>query len=279
MVRKLKVGLVQMTVGHKKDDNVEKAQGYIREASKKGVKIVCLQELFYSPYFCVKQDPSFFSFAEPVPGPTTEVMAGEAARNNVTIIAPIFEEDTEIPGYFYNTAVVISHEGRLLGKYRKIHIPQLVGYNEKFYFRPGNLGYPVFEDWGCKFGVVICYDRHFPEGPRIEALKGAEIVFVPTCTGLYPELWELELRAHAAFNTIYVAGVNRCGLEFQEQPAVYYGGSMVINPLGEVVARAGNDESLLVAEVDLATVKERRINAPFIRDRRPESYTDLINIK
>lgn len=271
----VKIGLIQMSSSPNKSENLEKAIGYVREAASQGAKIICLQELFSTQYFCVVQDTRYFSLAEPIPGPTTERLAEEARRNNVAIIAPIFEEDGNVAGTYYNTAAVIDHDGRLLGKYRKTHIPQLHGYNEKFYFKPGNLGYPVFEDFGCKFGVIICYDRHFEEGPRIEALHGAEVVFVPTCTGFYPELWELELRAHAAFNTIFVGGVNRCGVEFPEQPSQYYGKSLVINPRGEVLSQAGEDESVLVVDVDLDEVKRRRQIAPFLRDRRPELYGDL----
>jgi len=271
----VKIGLIQMSSSSSKSENIEKATGYIREAASEGAKIICLQELFSTQYFCVVQDTKYFSLAEPIPGPTTEKLAAEAKKNGITLIAPIFEEDKQVPGTYYNTAAVIDHNGRLLGKYRKTHIPQLNGYNEKFYFKPGNLGYPVFEDNGCKFGIIICYDRHFEEGPRIEALNGAEIVFVPTCTGFYPELWELELRAHASFNTIFICGVNRCGVEFPEQPARYYGKSLVINPTGEVLSQAGEDESVLVVDIDLEEVKKRRQIAPFLRDRRPELYGDL----
>ncbi len=275
MTRGIKIGLIQMTAVQDKEKNIDKAIQLIGEAASKGAKIVCLQELFFSPYFCVQQRIEFFSLAEPIPGPTTGKLAEAAKRYGVALIAPIFEEDTTVQGIYYNTAAIINHHGELIGKYRKTHIPQLIGYNEKFYFKVGNLGYPVFEDHGVKFGVIICYDRHFPEGPRIMALKGAEIVFIPTCTGFYPELWELELAAHAAFNTIYVAGVNRCGNEFPEQPATYYGKSCIFNPRGEKLAGAPGEEYVLVHEIDLDFVRERRKYAPFMRDRAHWLYGEL----
>jgi N-carbamoylputrescine amidase len=276
MTKSIKIGLIQMTVSHDKEKNVEKAIHMIGEAVNKGANIVCLQEMFFAPYFCVQQRIEFFSLAEPIPGPTTEKIAEAAKRYGVAVVAPIFEEDTTIKGTYYNTAAIINHRGELIGKYRKIHIPQLIGYNEKFYFKVGNLGYPLFEDFGVKFGVIICYDRHFPEGPRIMALKGADLVFVPTCTGLYPELWELELAAHAAFNTIYVAGVNRCGREYPEQPATYFGRSCIFNPRGEKLAGAPSDEHVLVQEIDLDFLRERRKYAPFLRDRAPWHYRELV---
>ncbi len=272
----MKIGLVQMSGAPKKQKNIERAVERIHEAAEKGAEIVCLQELFSTQYFCVVQEPKYFDFAEPVPGPTTNRLARVAKRDSVAIIAPIFEADTEVQGTFYNTAAIIDKNGKVIGKYRKTHIPQLVGYQEKFYFKPGNLGYPVFEIPGLKFGLVICYDRHFEEGPRIQALKGAQIVFVPTCTGFYPELWELELRAHASFNTIFVAGLNRCGVEFpKQQPARYFGKSVVVNPKGEIIARAGEQESVLVADIHLQEVVERRKIAPFLRDRRPDLYGEI----
>ncbi len=272
----MKIGLIQMQGQPTKEENVSKALDHIRKAAAKGVQIICLQELFSTQYFCAMQDTKYFDLAEAIPGPTVEQLAMAAKELGVTIIAPIFEADTEVVGTFYNSAAVISHEGKILGKYRKTHLPQLVGYQEKFYFRPGNLGYPIFDVQGCRFGIVICYDRHFEEGPRIEALKGAQIVFVPTCTGLYPELWELELRAHASFNTIFVAGVNRCGVEFpKHQPAKYYGKSLVADPMGQVISKSGEEEGMLVIDVDLEMVKDRRKFAPFLRDRRPDLYGEL----
>lgn len=273
----MKIGLVQMGCGLDKNENVEKAVKYISKAADSGAKIVCLQELFNTIYFPYEEDPKYFDWAEPIPGETTQKIAEAAKENGVAVIAPIFERDTEVYGIYYNSAAVIDSRGRLLGKYRKTSLPQLPHYEEKFYFKPGNLGYPVFElpEIGVKIGVIICYDRHFLEGPRIEALKGAQIVFVPTCTAFYPELWELELRAHASFNTLFVAGLNRCGSEYPSQTEPFYGQSMLIDPKGKVVAKAGTGEEVFVADVNLQEVDARRRIAPFLRDRRPELYQEI----
>jgi len=271
----MKISLLQMTCSDDKEANVEKALGYIKKASQAGSDIICLQELFSTIYFAYTQDPKYFDLAEPIPGPTIERLQAAARESKIAVVAPIFELDSEVPGIYYNSAVVIDKDGVIKGKYRKTHIPQLPGYNEKYYFKPGNLGYPVFDVGGHKVGVYICYDRHFLEGPRIMALRGAEIVFIPTCTGVYPELWELELRAHASFNTMFVAGVNRVGSEYPDQTYPYYGGSMVVDPTGKVFARASNEEQLLNAEIDEAMLIERRRRAPFLRDRRPDLYAPL----
>jgi beta-ureidopropionase len=271
----MKIALLQATASLEKEENVQKTLKYVEKAAAQGVDIICFQELFSTIYFPYHQDHKYFKWAETIPGPTVNRMMEAAQKNNINIICPIFEIDTEVPGIFYNTAVLIDRKGKMLGKYRKTHIPQLVGYLEKMYFRPGNLGYPVFEVDGHKIGIYICYDRHYPEGPRTMALKGAELVFIPTCTAIYPELWELELRAHASFNTMFVAGVNRCGVECDVQPGPYFGTATVANPLGKVVARATNEEQLLVADIDFNEVIERRVVAPFLRDRRPELYDYL----
>jgi len=271
----MKIALLQNTCGLDKNENIDKAVKYLGQAAAKGADIICFQELFSTIYFPWHQLHKYFEWAEHIPGPTTETMMKAAKEHNINVICPIFELDSEVNGIYYNTAVVIDREGRILGKYRKTHIPQLVGYLEKFYFRPGNLGYPVFDVDGHKVGVYICYDRHFPEGPRTLALKGAELVFIPTCTAIYPELWELELRAHAGFNTMFVAGVNRCGVENDEQPGPYFGSALVANPMGQVIAKASTDEELTLADIDLDEVRKRRIVAPFLRDRRPDMYGTL----
>jgi beta-ureidopropionase len=271
----VKIALLQMTCTQKKEDNISKAEKYISEAASKGADVVCLQELFSTIYVAHTQRESYFDLAETVPGPTINRLSNLAKKLKISIIAPIFEVDSEVPGTYYNTAAVISDSGEVVGKYRKTHLPQLNGYQEKFYFKPGNLGYPVFRLGDHKVGVYICYDRHFLEGPRVMALEGAELVFIPTCTGVYPELWELELRAHAAFNTIFVAGVNRVGKEYEGQKDPFYGGSIVVDPRGQVVARGSNREELLLVDVDLAQVVERRRTAPFLRDRRPDLYQPL----
>jgi beta-ureidopropionase len=266
-----------MSAGREPEKNLAKASKLIGVAARKGASIACLQELFNTIYFAYEEDPKYFDWAETIPGPTTDKVAGIAKENNIAVIAPIFEKDTEVPGLFYNTAAVLDRRGKLVGKYRKTSLPQLPHYEEKFYFRPGNLGYPVFDlkDVGAKIGIVICYDRHFLEGPRILALKGAQIVFIPTCTAFYPELWELELRAHASFNTVFVAGLNRCGAEFPTQKKAFFGKSMVVDPTGAVIAQAGGGEEVLVADVPIKEVESRRKIAPFLRDRRPELYNEI----
>lgn len=271
----MKISLLQMSCSNDKEKNVEKAISYVKKASEAGSDIICLQELFSTIYFAYTQDPKYFELAEKIPGETTKRLEVAAKEYGVAIIAPLFELDSEVPGIYYNTAIVIDSNGEYRGKYRKTHLPQLPGYDEKYYFKPGNLGYPIFEVSNHKIGVYICYDRHFPEGPRIMALKGAEMVFIPTCTGVYPELWELELRAHASFNTVYVAGVNRVGSEYEGQTYPYYGGSMVVDPSGKVLAKASNKEELLNVEVNEDALLQRRRNAPFLRDRRPDLYTPL----
>lgn len=272
----MKIALVQMRCTENKEENVKKTINYVREASTQGAELICLQELFSTIYFPAVEDTRYFALAERIPGPTINRLCDVAKRFKVSMIASIFEEDTEVVGIFYNTAVVIGSDGNILGKYRKTHIPQLPGYKEKFSFKLGNLPYSVFDTGSCKLGVVLCYDRHFPEPIRVEAIRGAQIVFVPTCTAFYPETWELELRAHAAFNTMFVAGVNRVGKEFPHQAVKYFGKSLIANPRGDIVAQAGEDEELLIVDVNLGEVRERRKIAPFLRDRRPELYEDLV---
>ena len=259
-------------------DNLAKTKRLVEDAARKGAEVVCLQELFNTIYFAFEQDPKYFDWAEPVPGgPTFMAMESVAQKNKVALVVPMFERDTVVPGLFYNTTAIFDRNGKYLGKYRKASLPQLPGYMEKFYFSPGNLGYPVLElsEGGPKIATVTCYDRHFLEGPRIEALKGAQIIFIPTCTSFYPELWELELRAHASFNTVFVAGVNRCGSEYPGQGRAYYGTSMVVDPTGAVMAKAGEGDEVLVADVPLDKIEERRRMAPFLRDRRPDLYHEI----
>ncbi len=277
MPQPVKVGLVQTGCSLEPKDNLQKTTRLVEEAARKGAEIVCLQELFNTIYFAFEQDPKYFDWAERIPGgPTFVEMQDVARKNNVALLVPMFERDTVVPGLFYNTTAIFD-KGKYLGKYRKASLPQLPGYMEKFYFSPGNLGYPVFElgAGGPKIATVTCYDRHFLEGPRIEALKGAQIIFIPTCTSFYPELWELELRAHASFNTVFVAGVNRCGSEYPNQGKAYYGTSMVVDPTGAVMAKAGDGDEVLVVDIPLNKLEERRRMAPFLRDRRPELYHEI----
>jgi N-carbamoylputrescine amidase len=251
----------------------------IQAAAEKGVQILCLQEIFFGPYFPAEQDEKWYALAETIPGPTTELMQEISRRNAMAMIVPIYEK--EMSGVYYNTAVVIDADGTMLGKYRKNHIPHLRCFWEKFYFKPGNLGYPVFRTRFATVGVYICYDRHFPEGARLLGLKGAEIVFNPSATiaGLSKYLWELEQPAHAVANGYWIAALNRVGVEEPWKAGQFYGSSYLCDPRGQIVVQAGeNDDELLVADADLDRIQEVRDTWQFVRDRRPETYADLSSL-
>ncbi len=257
---------------------VEKHLKLIRQAARKRVRILCLQELFYGPYFCAEQDIRWYELAEKVPaGPTIRLMQKEAARHSMVLVVPVYEED--LPGLYFNTAAVIDADGRYLGKYRKHHIPHChPGFWEKFYFTPGNLDYPVFQTKYAKVGVYICYDRHFPEGARILGLNGAEIVFNPSATvaGLSEHLWELEQPAHAVANGYFVGAINRVGKEKPWSIGEFYGKSYFCDPRGRIIAQASRDkDEVLVADLDLDMILEVRKTWQFFRDRRPDSYGSL----
>jgi N-carbamoylputrescine amidase len=288
MSRIVKAGLIQMankldtdasTEEHRKA-MIEAHIPYIDEAGKQGVQMLCFQEIFTGPYFCPSQDSKWYHAAEAIPdGPTTQLMCEYARKYNMVIIVPIYEE--QITGLHYNTAAVIDADGEYLGKYRKNHLPQVAGFWEKFFFRPGNLGYPVFDTAYGKVGVYICYDRHFPEGARVLGLNGAEIVFNPSATvaGLSQYLWELEQPAHAVANGYFVAAINRIGIEEPWSIGEFYGSSYFVDPRGQIVAQASRDQDeLLVAELDLDMVREVRHNWQFFRDRRPETYGALTEL-
>jgi N-carbamoylputrescine amidase len=251
----------------------------IDQAGEKGVKILCLQEIFFGPYFPAEQDAKWYALAETIPGPTTELMQERARRHGMVMIVPIYER--EMSGVYYNSAVVIDADGTILGKYRKNHIPQLQCFWEKFYFKPGNLGYPVFATRYATIGVYICYDRHFPEGARLLGLAGAEIVFNPSATiaGLSKYLWELEQPAHAVANGYWICAINRVGTEEPWKSGQFYGSSYVCDPRGQIVAQASdsNDE-LLIHDVDLDLIRVVRDTWQFFRDRRPETYTELASL-
>jgi beta-ureidopropionase len=252
---------------------------YIEQAGEQGVQILCLQEIFNGPYFCPGQDPRWYDAAEPVPGPMTERMAEIARKYEMVIVVPIYER--EQAGVYYNTAAVIDADGSYLGKYRKNHIPQTSGFWEKYYFKPGNLGYPVFETRYANVGVYICYDRHFPEGARALGLAGAEIVFNPSATvaGLSQYLWKLEQPAHAVANGYYMGCSNRVGTEAPWNIGRFYGSSYFVNPRGEFLAEASEtDDELIVADLDLEMIEEVRRTWQFYRDRRPETYDDLCDL-
>jgi beta-ureidopropionase len=253
---------------------------YIDAAGGQGVQVLCLQEVFTQPYFCPSQDAKWYAAAERIPdGPTVRLMQEYAKKHRMVIVAPIYEE--EITGVYYNTAAVIDADGRYLGKYRKTHIPQVAGFYEKFFFKPGNSGWPVFETAYCKLGVYICYDRHFPEGWRALALNGAEYIVNPSATvaGLSQYLWELEQPAAAVANGCWIGAVNRVGTEEPWSIGRFYGSSYFVDPRGKIVAQASGDkDELVTAEMDLEMVREVRNLWQFFRDRRPEMYAPLAQV-
>ena len=259
--------------------NTEKHLGMIADAAKQGVQILCMQEVFTTPYFCAEQKVRWYDAVEKIPdGPTTKLMQETAKKHNMVIIVPIYEE--EITGIYYNTAAVIDADGTYLGKYRKNHIPHVnPGFWEKFYFRPGNLGYPAFDTAYARIGVYICYDRHFPEGARALGLSGAEIVFNPSATvaGLSEYLWKLEQPAHAVANGYFVGAINRVGHEQPWDIGEFYGQSYFCDPRGQIIAQAPRDQdALVVADLDLDMIREVRNTWQFFRDRRPDSYDQLV---
>ena len=249
----------------------------IEAAGQKKVQVLCLQEVFNQPYFCPSQDGKWYAAAERIPdGPTVRLMQELAKKHAMVIVVPIYEED--ITGVYYNTAAVIDADGKYLGKYRKTHIPQVAGFWEKFFFKPGNLGFPVFQTAYAKLGVYICYDRHFPEGWRALALNGAEYIVNPSATvaGLSQYLWELEQPASAAANGCYIGAINRVGTEAPWNIGRFYGSSYFVNPRGQIIAKASEDkDELIVADMDWDMVREVRNLWQFFRDRRPETYQPL----
>ena len=288
MPRIIKSGLIQMSLPKTEGEGtieeimqamLDKHIPYIEEAGRKGVQILCLQEIFNTPYFCPGQSPDWYASAQPIPNPTTDLMQELAKKYSMVIIVPIYER--EQAGVLYNTAVVIDADGTILGKYRKNHIPHTSGFYEKFFFKPGNLGYPVFQTKYAKIGVYICYDRHFPDGARILGLNGAEIVYNPSATvaGLSQYLWKLEQPAHAAANGNFWGCINRVGTEAPWNVGKFYGSSYFVNPRGEIFAQASEDnDELLIAEFDLEMIDQVRNVWQFFRDRRPETYGKLVEI-
>jgi len=271
--------LLQTTWTGDKASMIAKHIGYVAEAAKQGAQVMCFQELFYGPYFCQMQDAQYYGLTEKIPeGPTCKLMQELARQHGLVLIVPMYEE--EQTGVYYNTAAVIDADGKYLGKYRKTHIPQVKGFWEKFYFRPGNLGYPVFETAVGKVGVYICYDRHFPEGARMLGLHGAELVFIPSATsrGLSMHLWDIEQRSHAIANGYFVGTINRVGVEQAFGPNDYYGSSYFCDPRGTYVGDKASDreEQLIVRDLNMGLVKEVRQTWQFYRDRRPEMYGDIV---
>jgi N-carbamoylputrescine amidase len=287
---KLKCGLIQMALKGDgsmepldiRDRMIEAHIPYIEDAARQGVQVLCFQEVFTQPYFCPGQDRKWYAAAEAIPdGYTTKLMQEYAKKHSMVIVVPIYEE--HMTGVYYNTAAVIDADGKYLGKYRKTHIPQVdPGFYEKFFFKPGDLGYPVFETAYVKLGVYICYDRHFPEGWRALALNGAEYIVNPSATvaGLSKYLWELEQPASAAANGVFIGAINRIGSEepwaSTHDMGEFYGSSYIVNPRGAIEAQASyGDDELLVHEIDLDMVREVRDTWQFFRDRRPDLYGPL----
>ncbi|MDE3186277.1 MAG: carbon-nitrogen hydrolase [Acidobacteriota bacterium] len=288
--RNFKIGIVQMSCGPEPEQNMERAIAHVREAAKQGAELVCLPELFQTQYFCQREDTALFELAEPIPGPATERL-GELTRElKITLIASLFER--RAPGVYHNTAAILGPNGELAGIYRKMHIPDDPLYYEKFYFTPGDLGFKAFDaDFG-KFGTLVCWDQWYPEGARLTALQGAEVLFYPTAIGWHPaekdqfgeaqyDAWQTIQRAHAIANGVYVAGVNRVGHEHGDilgnraaGPGLeFWGGSFLADPFGRIVAKASHDaEEILLGEIDLALLEDTRRNWPFLRDRRIDAY-------
>ena len=277
MARTVTSAIVQVAWTGDKESMIELHEKYVAEAASAGARVMCFQELFYGPYFCQVQDTEFYSYAEAIPdGPTTKRFQELAAKHEMVLVLPMYEH--EKAGFLYNTAAVIDADGSYLGKYRKTHIPQVKGFWEKFYFRPGNLGYPVFETAVGTVGVYICYDRHFPEGWRALGLAGAEIVFNPSATsrGLSAYLWQLEQTSSAVANMYFVGAINRVGIEPLGDND-FYGTSYFANPRGQFVDGTASDrtEELVVRDLDLDQIEEVRSQWAFYRDRRPDIYGPL----
>jgi len=282
------VGLVQMAMSDDPQANLEKAAARIEEAGRKGAQVVCLPELFRTPYFCQREDAALFDLAEPVPGPSTERLSQAARRAGAAVVVPVFER--RAPGLYHNTAVVLDADGSLLGLYRKMHVPDDPAFYEKFYFTPGDLGFRAFQTRYGRIGTLICWDQWYPEGARLTALQGAAVLFYPTAIGWHPhekaqhgaaqrDAWRTVQRGHAIANGCYVAAVNRVGRE--APPAggdglEFWGTSFLCDPFGVVVAEASIDgEEILVGDVDLGRIEEVRRGWPFLRDRRIDAYGDI----
>ncbi len=279
----LRIALVQMSCEAEPRHNLDKALTRIDEAAARGARVICLQELFRSRYFCQSEEASSFDLAEPIPGPTTEALSAAAAARKVVVVGSIFERRAE--GIYHNTAVVMDADGRLAGRYRKMHIPDDPHYYEKFYFTPGDLDFTAHRTAHATVGALVCWDQWFPEAARLVALAGAQIVFYPTAIGwergeVEPmrrrqlQAWETIQRGHAIANGMFVAVANRVGAEDSLE---FWGNSFVADPFGEVIARAGaSTEEILIADCNLALIEETRRNWPFLRDRRIDAYGDLL---
>jgi N-carbamoylputrescine amidase len=283
-----RIGLVQMAMSADPRENVAKAEASIARAARDGAQIVCLPELYRSPYFCQREDAALFDLAEAVPGPSTDALAPVARREGVAIVVPVFEK--RAPGLYHNSAVILDADGTVAGLYRKMHIPDDPAFYEKFYFAPGDLGFKAIDTKFGRIGTLICWDQWYPEGARLTALRGASVLFYPTAIGWHPheraqhgvaqrDAWRTIQRSHAIANGCYVAAVNRTGHERADPAGAgleFWGSSFVCDPFGVVVAEASAErEEILVAEVDLARIEDVRRNWPFLRDRRIDAYDGL----
>ena len=287
MSRIIKCGLIQAhnvaptdaPLAEIRQANLDNQMKMVEDAARQGVQMLCFQEIFTTPYFCAEQQTRWYDAVERIPdGPTVKLMQDVAKQHGMVLIVPIYEE--EMSGVYYNSAAVIDADGKYLGKYRKTHIPHVnPGFWEKFYFRPGNLGYPCFDTAFARIGVYICYDRHFPEGARCLGLNGAEIVFNPSATvaGLSEYLWKLEQPAHAAANGYFVGAINRVGMEAPWNIGEFYGQSYFCDPRGQIIAEGSRDkDELIVADLDMDKIREVRNTWQFFRDRRPDAYGEIV---
>jgi len=290
-----RIGLVQMSCSPDPDANLDKAADRVREAAREGANVVCLPELFRAQYFCQREDIALFDLAEPIPGPSTERLSAIAREEKVVVIASLFER--RAAGLYHNTAAVLQQDGSLAGLYRKMHIPDDPLYYEKFYFTPGDLGFKAFDTAFGKVGTLVCWDQWYPEGARITALQGANVLFYPTAIGWHPaekeefgvaqyDAWQTIQRAHAIANGVYVGAVNRVGHEQGdirgnrvEGPGLeFWGGSFIADPFGRIIAKAAHDkEEILIGEVDIRAMEDVRRNWPFLRDRRIDAYAPIVN--
>ena len=291
--RKYNVGLVQMRMGASVEENFDSAVRHIREAARLGANIVCLPELFRAQYFCQREDLRLFDLAEPIPGPSTQALSALACGLRVAIVASLFER--RAPGLYHNTAVTLNADGAIAGVYRKMHIPDDPLYYEKYYFAPGDLGFQAVDTSFGRVGTLVCWDQWYPEGARLTALQGAEVLFYPTAIGWHPaeksefgaaqyDAWQTIQRAHAIANGVYVAGVNRVGLEHGDVEGnrvegvglEFWGGSFLADPFGRILAKASHDaEEILLGEIDLGLIEETRRNWPILRERRIDAYAPI----
>ena len=290
-----RVGLVQMSCGPDPDANLDKAADRVREAAREGAEVICLPELFRAQYFCQREDIALFDVAEPIPGPSTERLSAIAREEKVVVVASLFER--RAAGLYHNTAAVLDRDGSLAGLYRKMHIPDDPLYYEKFYFTPGDLGFKAIDTAAGKIGTLVCWDQWYPEGARITALQGANLLLYPTAIGWHPsekeefgtaqyEAWQTIQRAHAIANGVYVGAVNRVGHEHGDVRGnraegaglEFWGGSFLADPFGRIVAKAAHDkEEILIGEIDLRLLEDTRRNWPFLRDRRIDAYAPIVN--